>query len=403
MTKHSIGGRIVAGLAALTAVCMLAACSNDAGGSGEAIGDSIVVASVNAITGSATFADSSAGAQAVFKRFNDAGGLDGKKIDYRIFDDKSDPSAASSGARDAVEGGAVAMVGAGSLIDCQINHSYYEQNDIVSIQGLGIDPFCFSTPNISSIIPGPYVDTALTLAYGTEVLGLEKVCGLIVVSGPTLPAYQEQIDWWKQVSGQDFAYLDDTLAYGTADYTPYLVKVKEAGCQALYFNSVEPDMLGLLKAAQAQGLDDLTFLFLTSAYSEQFAQAADFVGKGVYVPAELAPFTDPANEANADWRKLMTDEGVPLNSFSQAGYLAATHFIELIQGIDGDITRESVTAAAKAMTAGMDNPMAGDPWIFGPGDTHQSNTAGWPIVLKPGAKAWENAGDDWISKADFEK
>lgn len=403
MTNSSISRRIAVGLAAVTTVCLLSACADGgANGSDAAGGDAIVVSSVNAITGAATFADSSAAAQAVFDEYNADGGLNGQKIDYRIFDDKSDPSAASSAARDAIEGGSVAMVGSGSLIDCQINHEYYEQNGIIAIQGVGVDPFCYSTPNISSVIVGPYFDTALTLAFGTEVLGLTDVCALIVVSGPTLPAYDEQIDWWKGVSGQDFAYRDDTLAYGTADYTPYLVKVKEAGCKAVYFNSVEPDMLGLLKAAEAQGLDDLTFLFLTSAYSEQFAQAASFVGKGVYLPAELAPFTDADNEANADWRALMEEKGIPLNSFSQAGYLSALHFISLIEGIDGDITREAVTEAAKGMTAGFDNPMAGAPWMFGPGDAHQSNNTGWPLVLKPGSDQWENAADDWISKADFE-
>lgn len=392
--------RTQAGLAliALTGI-VLAGCQ--AGPESTADGEPIVVASVNALSGPVTFPEASAAAQAVFDRFNAEGGLDGRPIQYVKLDDKGDPSAASAAARDAVESsGAVALVGGASLLDCEVNHEYWEQNDIVSIQGTGVDPFCFTTPNIAPVNTGPFFDSALTLAYGSEVLGLKKICGLLEIAGSTRPAYQEAIDWWTETTGADFTLLDDTVPYGAADYTPYVIKAKEAGCDGIYSNGVEPDALGVLKAAESQGMNDVTFLFLTSTYSEQFAAAATFVGKGVYVPAEFAPYTID-NDANADWKELMTSAGVPLTSFGQGGYLAATHFIELLESIDGDITRESVTAAAKGQTEGIDNPMAGTPYLFGDGDVHAPNTAGWPITIAPGSTVWQNAEDDWISKDDF--
>ena len=79
-----------------------------------------------------------------------------------------------------------------------------------------------------------------------------------------------------------------------------------------------------------------------------------------------------------------------MTSFSQGGFLAATYFLEVLQGIDGDITRESVSAALKDMEP-IDNPMVGTPFPFG-----TINTAGWPIVLKTGTNAWEKVADDWL-------
>ena len=38
----------------------------------------------------------------------------------------------------------------------------------------------------------------------------------------------------------------------------------------------------------------------------------------------------------------MTSAGVPLTSFAQGGYLAATIFVDALRAIDGEITRESV-------------------------------------------------------------
>jgi branched-chain amino acid transport system substrate-binding protein len=386
---------------ALIAISGIALAGCQTGPASTADGEPIVVASVNALSGPVTFPEASAAANAVFDRFNAEGGLDGRPIQYVMLDDKGDPSAAAAAARDAVESSnAVALVGGASLLDCEVNHEYWEQNDIVSIQGTGVDPFCFTTPNIAPVNAGPFMDSALTLAYGSEVLGLTKICGLLEIAGSTRPAYQEAFDWWTQTTGKDFEMLDDAVPYGAADYTPYVIKAKEAGCDGIYSNGVEPDALGVLKAAEAQGMNDVTFLFLTSTYSEQFASAASFVGKGVYVPAEFAPYTID-NLANDDWKRLMESASIPLTSFGQGGYLAATHFIELLESIDGDITREAVTAAAKAQSTGIDNPMAGTPYLFGDGDTHASNTAGWPIVIKPGSTSWERAEDDWISQDDF--
>lgn len=304
-------------------------------------------------------------------------------------------------AREAVSAGAVALVGSASVLDCEVNHSYYEESGIAAVQGTGVDPFCFTTPNISAVNTGPYVDTELTLTYGSETLGLNKICGLLAIAGSTREAYQQAIDSWSAATGKSITMLDDTLTYETADYTPYIVKAKEQGCDAIYGNMIEPGYVGLLKAAEAQAYDG-TFLFLTSGYSEQFAQAATYVGKGVYVPAEFLPFSDESLAGNEDWRALMDEHGIAKTSFAQGGYLAAMHFIEVLKQHEGDITRETVTAALTGMTQPIETTMTGSPWIFGQGDAHTSNQAGWPIAIKPGSTTWESVADDWLfsSKAD---
>ena len=394
MKKRSV---VLAGAAAL--LLTLTACSGTAGGGDDNGGDAapIKVGSVNALSGPAIFPEASEAAAAVFDRFNEEGGLDGRMIEYTILDDKADPATAAASAREVVESNeSVALVGSASLLDCEINGEYYVQQDILSIQGTGVDQVCFDNPNISSVNVGPFGDTTLTLLYGSEVLGLENICGLLEVLGGTQPAYEAAIAEWSEISGKELVYLDDTVPYGGSDYTPYIVRAKEAGCDAVYSNAVEPDGIGQLKAAEAQGWTDVTFLYLTSVYSEQFAGAVGAAGNGIFVPAEFAPFTDETLEANADWRSLMEENGINLTSFSQGGYLAATYFLEVIQGIDGDITRESVNEALRGMTTPIENDMVGTPWIFGDGDAHNSNRAGWPVKLLPNAGAWETAADDWL-------
>ena len=162
------------GTAALLAVAALtlAGCAGGDGGAGGGGGDPIVVGSVNTISGPATFPEASQAAAAVFDAFNDAGGLDGRTIDYKMLDDKGDPATATASARELVgSDGAVALVGSASLIECEINAKYYEQEGILSMPGIGVDTGCFASDNISPANVGPFNDMTLTLQYGSEVLG----------------------------------------------------------------------------------------------------------------------------------------------------------------------------------------------------------------------------------------
>ncbi|WP_407358429.1 ABC transporter substrate-binding protein [Microbacterium sp. LTA6] len=382
------------GTAALIAVAtlVLAGCAGGDSGGGE--GAPIVVGSVNTLSGPATFPEASEAAAAVFDAFNEAGGLDGREIEYKVLDDKGDPATATASAREMVGSDeAVALVGSASLLECEINAKYYEQEGILSVPGIGVDTGCFASDNISPVNVGPFNDMTLTLQYGSEVLGLEDICVLLEIAGSTRPTYQAAIDKWTELTGKEPKYVDDTVPYGASDYTPYIVKAREQGCKALAVNPIEPDAIGQLKAANAQGWDDVTFLYLTSVYSENFAAAIDNAAGGIYVPAEFYPFTEE-NEINKEWRDLMTANDIALTSFSQGGYLAATYFIEVLNGIDGDITRESVSEALKNMDP-IENPMVGTPYAFG-----TDNTAGWPIVLKSGTNAWEQVADDWFRFED---
>ncbi|WP_341975501.1 ABC transporter substrate-binding protein [Microbacterium sp. LWO13-1.2] len=382
------------GTAALIAVAtlVLAGCAGGDSGGGE--GAPIVVGSVNTLSGPATFPEASEAAAAVFDAFNEAGGLDGREIEYKVLDDKGDPATATASAREMVGSDeAVALVGSASLLECEINAKYYEQEGILSVPGIGVDTGCFASDNISPVNVGPFNDMTLTLQYGSEVLGLEDICVLLEIAGSTRPTYQAAIDKWTELTGKEPKYVDDTVPYGASDYTPYIVKAREQGCKALAVNPIEPDAIGQLKAANAQGWDDVTFLYLTSVYSENFAAAIDNAAGGIYVPAEFYPFTEE-NEINKEWRDLMTANDIALTSFSQGGYLAATYFIEVLKGIDGDITRESVSEALKNMDP-IENPMVGTPYAFG-----TDNTAGWPIVLKSGTNAWEQVADDWFRFED---
>lgn len=372
---------------------VLSACSGGSGSSSSK--DPIVVGSVNTKSGKATFPEAAEAAKAYFDKVNADGGIKGRKIKYTSQDDKGDPKTAQSAARQIVGSDeAVAMVGGASLIECEANSKYYEQEDIYSMPGIGVDPNCFDTPNIATTNVGPFNDLILSLMYGAEKLHLKNICVLLEIAGNTRPAYEKSLKKWSKVTGKKIHYIDDSVPYGGKDYTSYIVKAKNKGCDAVAGNPVEPDAIGWLKAAHAQNWNDVTWLLLTSEYSRHFAKAVDHAGKGVYVPAEFYPYTEKS-KVNKDWSDLMKKKNIDLTAFSQGGFLAAKNFVKVLKGMDGDIDRDSVRKALQHMKPSKD-PMLGTPYHFGKSKTHNKQTAGWPIKLQSGSNQWKRASDDWL-------
>ncbi|MBS3181558.1 ABC transporter substrate-binding protein [Leucobacter manosquensis] len=391
--------RRITGVAAIAAASALAlsGCAGGGGDGGE--GAPIRLGSVNTLSGAATFPEASAAAQAVFDRVNADGGIDGRMIEYNTVDDKGDPASATAAARELVGSDeVVALVGGASLIECEVNQDYYAQESVLSMPGIGVDTGCFNSPNIAPANLGPFNDMTLTLLNGSENLGLDDICVLLEIAGSTKPSYLAGVEKWTEITGKEPLLVDDSLPYGGSDYTPYIVKAKNAGCSAIAVNGIEPDAIGQVKAAQAQGWDDVTFLFLTSVYSENFASALDWTGKGVHVPAEFYPFTEDS-EINADWKSLMEENDIALTSFSQGGYLAAMNFVEVLSNMDGEFTRESVSAALHDMEP-IENPMVAFPYQFDQIAEQEYTPGGWPVVLESGTRAWEKSADDWLLPAN---
>lgn len=375
---------------------MLAGCTpSDGGDGGGATGEPITVAGLSGLT---FFPEAPQAVQAVFDDYNAAGGLDGRPLEYTVYDDKTDPAASATAAKDALDSGAVALVGSSSLLDCAVNHTTWEDNNIVSIQGTGVDPFCFTTPNIASANAGPYFDMAATLYDGSENLGYENICALLVIDDELGKAnYYDVIANWEAATGNTISYVDDTLTRGQASYAANISNLKSADCDAIVVNEVGVADAAIIAEASNQGVS-LPFLVLTSAYSDEFAASLNYAG-AVSLPAEFAPYTDPEDTTTVEWRAVMDAHGVPATSFAQGGFLAAQYFITILETVEGDVTRDSLTEAAKAMTepyAGVGAEMTGTPWVFGDGESHQPNAAAWPLIVEPNTQTWVSVGP-WLT------
>lgn len=401
-----MGSRRWAAAGALVAAVAIAAagCGGDdsepesssasAGGSGPTCEDgAIKIGSVSTLSGAVTFPDISNAAKIVFDQLNAAGGINGCKVEYLIGDDKGDPQVAAQTARDLVQNkGVVALAGSGGLLDCEVNGGFYKQQEIGAVQGLGVDGACWSTPNISPVNVGPFVLSTAMLYYATNELKSEKPCVFFQIIAGTKDAYTKAVQDWEKLTGKKLALFDLTLP-PQGDYTPYVLRARDAGCDAVLTNGVEPQVLAWMKIVEQQKIKGIDWLFLAPGYTDQVAKVLGNVDVDVYAGTEWEPFTDVDSPANAEWRAAMEEGGQPLTAFSQGGYESAAVMIEVLKSIDGPVTRESVYKALTEMEP-YDTPLTGTPYEFGPGETHASNRATKVMKLEQGK--WTLVTPEWV-------
>src|SRR5688572_23361135 len=200
----------------------------------------IKVGAISSISGPVVFPEASQAVKAVFDKVNAEGGIGGRKLEYLVEDDKVDPQQAQQAARQLVDSeGVVAMVGSSSALECSVNAALYEQKEILSVQGTGVDPACFSSSNISPVNTGPFLGITVSLQFASEELQHDNVCAILVDYAGWGDAYAAAIEQWTALTGKELLLLDATYKPGPEDPTPFVLKVRDAGCEAVVFDGVD--------------------------------------------------------------------------------------------------------------------------------------------------------------------
>jgi len=353
----------------------------------------IKVGAVSSLSGPLTFPESSQAAQAYFDRVNSRGGVNGRKIQHVVVDDKGDPAAAAQAARQLVDREqVVANVASASLLECSINAPYYEQKGLLSIQGTGVDPVCFNAPNISPVNTGPFTGLEVSLFFASDTLKRDKVCVIGAQVQGFDDAWKAVIADWSRKTGQTLVVSDFTVK-AKDDLTPFVTKVKSAGCNAVAMALNDFQVIAAMKAAKTQGATEIAWIALSSAYSPKVATAVRSTGIPLYANAEFEPYIGATSPALDDWRSLLRGAGVQESSFAEGGYIAAKMFVAALETIKGDVTRAAVTAALHRMTAFRD-PLVGSPLSFAPAARHNSNQASKFVQIREGT--WVTVSDRWI-------
>jgi branched-chain amino acid transport system substrate-binding protein len=379
---------MVAAAGCLVVALALAACGSDSkdskssGGGGGGSKAAINIGNISALTGPILLPFGAQGAKAYFDALNKAGGINGRKVNYLVADDKTDPTAASQQARKLVQqSNVVGFAGGVSLVDCTVNGKFYQQQKVANVMGGASDPTCFTNPMISPVNTGVLTGVTAGLYYMGKTLGQVPSCTLNNNIPTINDAYGGAISRYEQLTGQKVAFQTHAVT-PNSNLTTLMLQVKKANCKSLVATFSGAQVPALVKAIKQVGWKG-GLLLGGASYVASTPKALGADGEGVYTTSELFPFTstDPILDPV---KKDLAADNVELTGLTEAGWLSAKIMADTLKTIKGDITKASVLAALQKLTSYDTSGLTAQPYAFGPGNAHNPNQAIWPVVIKNG-------------------
>ena len=338
-------------------------------------------------------------ARAYFQYVNDNGGINGHPVQYVFKTEQTDPGQIASIAKQLVENqGVVGIVGNISIIECTVNHKYWESKGIYTI-GAGIAPECWSTPNSAPVNMGP----RYSVDGGTQYLIRQKVKKLVLVQS-NVPG-TGYIEGGFLLLGKDAGIptvsLKENVPIQDANSVA-LKAVQAAGSGGgVLLNFTPPEALKILQAAQRQGLQDrVKWACSTPCNTDFLAEALGSAWDdklGVNAELNLTSADGPDSQLYRNVLKQYAPK-LPLGSFSQMGFVEAAIATKALLDLKGDYTAKSVNQAFKDVK-GFKTDILCKPWYYGDGPTHIPNNTD-RTTTPQGGKMVEKEGCFDISEVD---
>jgi len=288
-------------------------------------------------------------AQAYFNCVNANGGINGHPIKYFIQKEQINPSQIASEAKQLVQSNnVVGIVGNTSIIECTINHSYWEKLGYFVIDS-GIAPECYSTSNSAAVNMGPRYSSDGAVQYA-------------ITQHPSKIVFD-------QANVPGTSYIADG---------------------AVVLNFTPPDALVILQAAQKLNIEGNVKLWACSTPCN-----TDFLAKSlgskwngkIFVNAELTP-PDGTNTATMNlYKAILSQYGSAvaggIGSFSQMGFVEAELMVKALQSVTGEYTVNSVNAAIKGLKD-VNTGMLCQQWTYGDYGMHIPNNMDYTVTANNG-------------------
>jgi branched-chain amino acid transport system substrate-binding protein len=323
-------------------------------------------------------------AEAYFKCVNDNGGINGRPVQMVIETEQTDPGQAASLAKKLIESEKVlGLVGNTSIIECAVNHKYYESKGFYVI-GSGIAPECYSTSNFAAVNMGPRysVDGA------AQYLLRQKVKKIVLVQSnvPGTGYIAEGFQLIAKDAGTPTQDIHENVPIQDANSVA-LKAVQAAGDGGgVLLNFTPPEALKILQAASQQGLQDrVKWACSTPCNTDFLAEALGPQWNGkLGVNAELN-LTDAKGPDSNLYREVLKKYApkIPLGSFSQMGFVEAAIATKALLSIEGEFTVETVNEAFKNVKDFKTDILC-KPWYYGEAPLHIPNNTDRTTTPKDG-------------------
>ena len=318
----------------------------------------IVLGMTTPLTGPAApgYKDIPPAAKAYFDYVNRNGGINGRKVDLRVFDDAYNPALTKKGTSQLILRDKIfAMFGALGTP----THSAVVQD----LNRRGIPDVFINTGGASFDNPGRY---PMTFPYLPSYIVESKVMGYYMKNDPVLKSKTKCLFYQDGEFGDNakvgFKAAGTTFAatasyfFGqqAAPFTAQISKLKSAGCELVVFFGVTSATIQLLNSAAKGGFAPTWMI--TSVGSDPsvlkgtLGAATGPLLKGAYVPSFIVPDQEIKNPYVSQMRAIAKAAGLDWNSYTYIGINTAYVLSQAIKAAGKNLTRKGLVNALQTQS-----------------------------------------------------
>jgi branched-chain amino acid transport system substrate-binding protein len=353
----------------------------------KATGTPIKLGSITTKIPGIDFTDGSDAAKAFFDCVNDNGGINGHPVDFIVETHSTDPQQVGSLATKLAESDKVdAFVAGFSILDCPVNHKYYEQNGFYPIVA-GVPTECFNTPNIAALNMGPLYSSLGAVRYVIDKAGAKGAIVMVSPKQPGIEAVSEgALSYAKQKGLKTIIRLENVPISDPASLAQALVsQAGDGGGVVLDFTP--PESVKIMQAVAQQGLIDKVKWGSSTPLND--TSVPDAVGPAwegkIAINAELALLDSNGPDMQlyrAVNKKYSPDN--PIGSFGQMGFVAAKMFTDTALKIPEDqLNKEGINKAVLDIKNYKTDILC-KPWYFQKMKLHVPNNTDRTVTPKGG-------------------
>ncbi|WP_407730955.1 branched-chain amino acid ABC transporter substrate-binding protein [Pseudomonas helleri] len=293
------------------------------------------------------------GAKQAIKDINAKGGVDGKMLEAKEYDDACDPKQAVAVANKVVNDGVKFVVGHLCSSSTQPASDIYEDEGIIMITPAATSPEITSR-GYKLVFRTIGLDSAQGPAAGNYIAKFvkPKVVAVLHDKQQYGEGIATAVKQTLEKDGIKVAVFEGINA-GDKDFASVIQKLKQANVDFVYYGGYHPELGLILRQAKEKGLN-AKFMGPEGVGNDSISQIAQDASEGLLVTLPKSFDTDPENKAIAD--AIKADNKDPSGPFVFPAYSA----VELIaQGITA-AKSEDPAKVAEAIHAGTFKTPTGD-------------------------------------------
>ncbi|NOD96173.1 ABC transporter substrate-binding protein [Ruegeria sp. HKCCD6228] len=349
--------------------------------------DEIVIGSVNDLSGifAAVGVPATKGANVVFDRVNEAGGIHGRKIRYVVEDNGYQMPRAMQGYNKLLNRDKVfAML---QSLGTPMNMAGFKLLDPKGIPNVA--PLTAARQMLQEPMRNKF--TSFSTYYDQARVGVKYLAGEF--GSKTVCTMYLPTDFGEEIlEGSKTGAEEAGIAFGSetthkpdeTDFVGSLSKLKEEGCDIVTMALGVRQAITVVGTAKKMGLTNMKFLGTSASFLTVVAQVPGGVTDGFYAAASWqdlwARADQPAPAAFIEEYKAATGED-PVG-FAMLGYSAAEMMVKALEAAGPDLTHDSFIEAMESLD--YQDDLVGNHITYGP-DDHQGADTVFVNVVENGA------------------